>query len=112
MKQEIVRASFIHTHFTGAVPQGYCISMVWRCYKYLTMRAHALRSLTPFVISSEALGAPPYAAPPYAAPLAAPAPDYSSLLPDYEEAVKQTPPPSYRAATLMVNADPAITTVL
>ncbi|XP_073956823.1 lysosomal-associated transmembrane protein 4A isoform X2 [Choristoneura fumiferana] len=82
--------------------KGYCISMVWRCYKYLTMRAHALQSLTPFVISSEGLAAPPYAP--------APAPDYSSLLPDYEEAVKQTPPPSYRAATLMVNADPAITT--
>ncbi|XP_063624139.1 lysosomal-associated transmembrane protein 4A isoform X2 [Cydia splendana] len=83
--------------------KGYCISMVWRCYKYLTMRAHALHSLTPFVISGEALAAPPYTAPP-------PQPDYSSLLPDYEEAVKQTPPPSYRAATLMAHADPAVTT--
>ncbi|XP_047991334.1 lysosomal-associated transmembrane protein 4A isoform X2 [Leguminivora glycinivorella] len=83
--------------------KGYCISMVWRCYKYLTMRAHALHSLTPFVISGETLAAPPYTAPP-------PQPDYSSLLPDYEEAVKQTPPPSYRAATLMAHADPAVTT--
>ncbi|XP_045773425.1 lysosomal-associated transmembrane protein 4A [Maniola jurtina] len=77
--------------------KAYFISVVWRCYKYLTMRTHALHSLTPFVISSEGVVTP--AAPPYSGPPAAP--DYSSLLPDYEEAVKQTPPPSYRAATLM-----------
>ncbi|CAH2096130.1 unnamed protein product [Euphydryas editha] len=75
--------------------KGYCISVVWRCYKYLTMRTHAL-TLTPFVISSPAA---PHA------PQAPQAPPYSSLLPDYEEAVKQTPPPSYRAATLMASAD-------
>ncbi|KAJ0176580.1 hypothetical protein K1T71_007759 [Dendrolimus kikuchii] len=85
--------------------KGYCISVVWRCYKYLTMRVHAMHSLTPFVISSEGVmtSAP---APAYSAP----APDYSSLLPDYEEAVKQTPPPSYRAATLMVATDPNVDT--
>lgn len=85
--------------------KGYCISVVWRCYKYLTMRAHALQS--PFVISSDDVVTSGQLAP-YAA---APAPDYSSLLPDYEEAVKQTPPPSYRAATLMAAADPSLTTV-
>ncbi|XP_072949302.1 lysosomal-associated transmembrane protein 4A isoform X2 [Epargyreus clarus] len=81
--------------------KGYCISVVWRCYKYLTMRAHSLQNLTPFVISGEGVVGAPYVPP---------APDYSSLLPDYEEAVKQTPPPSYRAATLMANAEPAIVT--
>ncbi|CAH1638245.1 unnamed protein product [Spodoptera littoralis] len=85
--------------------KGYCISVVWRCYKYLTMRAHALQ--TPFVISSDDVVSTGQLAP-YAA---APVPDYSSLLPDYEEAVKQTPPPSYRAATLMAAADPSLTTV-
>ncbi|XP_050679842.1 lysosomal-associated transmembrane protein 4A isoform X2 [Leptidea sinapis] len=80
--------------------KAYFINMVWRCYKYLSLRSHSLRNLTPFVISSEG------AVSPLAFP-AAPAPHYSSLLPDYEEAVKQTPPPSYRAATLMA-ADPTL----
>lgn len=86
----------------AVIIKGYCISVVWRCYKYLTMRTAALQSLTPFVISSDGIvtSAP---APPYPQPAT---PDYSSLLPDYEEAVKQTPPPSYRAATLMAVADP------
>ncbi|CAH0715496.1 unnamed protein product, partial [Brenthis ino] len=89
----------IATFMLAVLLKGYCISVVWRCYKYLTMRTHALHSLTPFVISSEGVVTP---APPYAAPA-----PYSSLLPDYEEAVKQTPPPSYRAATLMAATDPA-----
>lgn len=88
--------------------QGYCISVVWRCYKYCTWRAATMHSLTPFVISGEGImttgPVPPYLAPP--------APDYSSLLPDYEEAVKQTPPPSYRAATLMAAADPNATAIV
>lgn len=93
----------IATFLLAVLLKGYCISVVWRCYKYLTMRTHALHSLTPFVISTDGVVTP---APPYtAAPALAP---YSSLLPDYEEAVKQTPPPSYRAATLGAPADPPL----
>lgn len=84
--------------------KGYCISVVWRCYKYLTMRSHSL-TLTPFVISSPA-GAANSAHSPHATQ----APPYSSLLPDYEEAVKQAPPPSYHAATLMTSADVPLAT--
>ncbi|CAB3261527.1 unnamed protein product [Arctia plantaginis] len=84
--------------------KGYCISVVWRCYKYLTLRAHALQS--PFVISSDDVVTPAQLA-----PFAVPAPDYTSVLPDYEEAVKQTPPPSYRAATLLATGDTSLTTV-
>ncbi|XP_068633193.1 lysosomal-associated transmembrane protein 4A [Battus philenor] len=81
----------------------YCLRMVWRCYKFLTMVV--VPPLTPFVISSEVTTPGPV---PYAA---MPAPDYSSLLPDYEEAVKQTPPPSYRAATLMTDVEPIAPTM-
>ncbi|CAK1580331.1 unnamed protein product [Parnassius mnemosyne] len=83
----------------------YCLRVVWRCYKYLTMLS--IPTLTPFVISSEGIPTPGPVS--YASPM--PAPDYSSLLPDYEEAVKQTPPPSYRAATLMAATEPTTVTV-
>ncbi|XP_041979468.1 uncharacterized protein LOC121733317 [Aricia agestis] len=77
----------------AVVVKLYWIGVVWRCYKYLTMRTHALAQLTPFVITP---------APAPLAPSAAPPAPYTSLLPDYEEAVKQTPPPSYRAAVAQV----------
>lgn len=62
--------------------KAYCIGIVWRCYKYLTIRQNA--SLLTYII-----------------------PDggntersFNSLLPDYEEALsmKVTPPPSYSVA--------------
>ncbi|CAH2246757.1 jg8811 [Pararge aegeria aegeria] len=82
---------------------AYFISVVWRCYKFLTMRTHAMHAITPYVIASSRSRVLP-CPPPTSGASAMPA--YSSLLPDYEEAVKQTPPPSYRAATLMTS-DPA-----
>lgn len=62
--------------------KAYCIGIVWRCYKYLSVRQNA--SLLTYII-----------------------PDggnhersFNSLLPDYEEALsmKVTPPPSYQVA--------------
>lgn len=70
--------------------KAYAIGIVWRCYKYLTMRQHNLRSMLPYII--------PYV------PSAQhnQERDYSTLLPDYDEAIaqsmKQPPPPSYQAA--------------
>lgn len=69
--------------------KAYCINIVWRCYKYLTLRQDALL-LGPYVVSGDAV--------PVTLPAPRPAPD-AALLPAYEEAVKQAPPPSYQVAT-------------
>jgi lysosomal-associated transmembrane protein len=64
--------------------KAYAIGIIWRCYKYLTIRQHNLRTLMPYIIpeitnmQQERV--------------------YSSLLPDYEEAIKAQPPPSYQVA--------------
>ncbi|XP_044735373.1 lysosomal-associated transmembrane protein 4A isoform X2 [Chrysoperla carnea] len=70
------------------VIKAYCIGIVWRCYKYLTLRQQALRSAIHYIMPGDI---PTDRMPPME-------PDYSSLLPDYEAACKQTPPPSYQAA--------------
>ncbi|KAF5290491.1 hypothetical protein FQA39_LY03595 [Lamprigera yunnana] len=68
--------------------KAYCIGIVWRCYKFLTLRKQAMRSTVHYILpeGSDRL----------------PEPDYSSLLPDYEAAcasvLKQPPPPSYAVA--------------
>ncbi|XP_077286992.1 lysosomal-associated transmembrane protein 4A [Arctopsyche grandis] len=86
---------------SAVVIKAYCINIVWRCYKYLTMRQHALRSLLPYpamITGSQRVrsaGSPP-------APGLTPAP-----LPDYEEALKQVPPPSYQMATAHLLEAPA-----
>lgn len=68
--------------------KAYCISIVWRCYKYLTLRQQASHSVH-YILPGDGAER-------------APEPDYSSLLPDYEaacaSAMKQPPPPSYQAA--------------
>lgn len=76
----VVLFSFISVVFLKA----YTIGIIWRCYKYLTMRQHNLRSMLPYIIPDVTVRQER---------------DYSSLLPDYEEAVlKQAPPPSYSVA--------------
>lgn len=77
--------------------KAYCIGIVWRCYKYLTLRQQHLRSLLPCVLPEMAVrggivgggfGSEERA--------------YSTLLPNYDEAIaqylKQAPPPSYQVA--------------
>lgn len=71
--------------------KAYSIGIVWRCYKYLTLRQQSMRTLLPLGIpdlTSNSLGSEERA--------------YSTLLPNYDEAVaqymKQAPPPSYQVA--------------
>ncbi|KAK9752579.1 Golgi 4-transmembrane spanning transporter [Popillia japonica] len=66
--------------------KAYCISIVWRCYKYLTLRQENARSTVHYILRGE---------------VAERAPDPEFLLPDYEAACasfKQPPPPSYQVA--------------
>jgi lysosomal-associated transmembrane protein len=63
--------------------KAYCIGIVWRCYKYLTIRQNA--ALLSYIIPESGNQERSFA---------------NSLLPDYEEALsmKITPPPSYQIA--------------
>ncbi|KNC21665.1 hypothetical protein FF38_09765 [Lucilia cuprina] len=71
--------------------KAYAIGIVWRCYKYLTLRQQSMRTLLP-------LGIPDLTA----TNLGSEERAYSTLLPNYDEAVnqymKQAPPPSYQVA--------------
>jgi len=67
--------------------KAYCIGIVWRCYKYLTIRQNAL--LLTYIIPESTNQER----------------SYNSLLPGYDEAVsmKITPPPSYQQAIQQQN---------
>ncbi|XP_037952675.1 lysosomal-associated transmembrane protein 4B-like [Teleopsis dalmanni] len=71
--------------------KAYAIGIVWRCYKYLTLRQQNMRTLLPCVMPDIA-----------SANLVAEERAYSTLLPNYDEAIaqymKQAPPPSYQVA--------------
>lgn len=71
--------------------KAYAIGIVWRCYKYLTLRQQNLRTLLPCVLPE--LGG---------AGLVGEERAYTTLLPNYDEAIaqymKQAPPPSYQVA--------------
>lgn len=64
--------------------KAYAIGIVWRCYKYFTMRQHNIRSMLPNIIPEISAR-------------------QDTLLPDYEEAIaqnmKQQPPPPYYQLT-------------
>ncbi|XP_017768415.1 PREDICTED: lysosomal-associated transmembrane protein 4B isoform X2 [Nicrophorus vespilloides] len=81
----IVVAAF----FVTMLWKAYCISIVWRCYKYLTYYQQTTRSTVHYIMPVDRVER-------------VPEPDYSSLLPDYDaacaSAMKQPPPPSYQAA--------------
>ncbi|XP_055390381.1 lysosomal-associated transmembrane protein 4B isoform X2 [Condylostylus longicornis] len=81
--------------------KAYAIGIVWRCYKYLTLRQHNIRSMLPYIIPHvSSTGG-----------LNSEGRDYSTLLPDYEEAIaqsmKQQPPPSYQVAMSNIQVEPA-----
>lgn len=113
----VVLVSFVGTILLKA----YVIGIVWRCYKYLTLRQHNAALMLPYVIpdvslsggggggrmrgsGGDVLGA---------ASASRLERDYSTLLPGYEEALAQSmkhqPPPSYQAAmsTTTTTAPPA-----
>lgn len=73
--------------------KAYSIGIIWRCYRYLTIRQYDLRSVLPYII--------PYVPTNRER-------DLSTLLPNYDDVIaqnlKQAPPPSYQVA--MSNIDP------
>lgn len=66
--------------------KAYAIGIIWRCYKFLTMRQHNLQSMLPYIV-------------PDASDFHQDR-DYNSFLPDYEEAVLKQPPPNYHSAAM------------
>ncbi|XP_055307531.1 lysosomal-associated transmembrane protein 4A isoform X2 [Sitodiplosis mosellana] len=85
-REELLKLS---PHLLGVVVlfvvllKAYAIGIVWRCYKYLTMRQHNIQSMLPYIIPDNVVR--------------------QDLLPDYEEAIQgmkqQPPPPYYQAMT-------------
>ncbi|XP_055836544.1 lysosomal-associated transmembrane protein 4B [Episyrphus balteatus] len=70
--------------------KAYAIGIVWRCYKYLTLRQHTMGSLMPCVMHDVSANMDVGEA------------AYTTILPNYDEAIaqyiKQVPPPSYQVA--------------
>lgn len=61
--------------------KAYCIGIVWRCYKYLTIRQNA--TILSYIIQDQPMNTENL---------------YNSLLPGYEEALNMKAPPSYAIA--------------
>ncbi|XP_022220227.2 lysosomal-associated transmembrane protein 4A isoform X2 [Drosophila obscura] len=84
--------------------KAYCIGIVWRCYKYLTLRQQHIRTLFPFLETGSGVHG-------VGGTFGAEERAYSTLLPNYDEAIaqylKQAPPPSYQVAMSNYQEDPA-----
>nr|XP_014097172.1 lysosomal-associated transmembrane protein 4A [Bactrocera oleae]XP_014097173.1 lysosomal-associated transmembrane protein 4A [Bactrocera oleae]XP_036225081.1 lysosomal-associated transmembrane protein 4A [Bactrocera oleae] len=90
MSQEELMVIVLVVFFCIVFLKAYAIGIVWRCYKYLTLRQQNLRTLLPCVLpelGGAGLGEERA---------------YTTLLPNYDEAIaqymKQAPPPSYQVA--------------
>lgn len=91
--------------------KAYAIGIVWRCYKYLTIRQHNIRSMLPYIIPEMPTTrqvSVEYSEFTFYNKIASfnqtcfllflQERDYNTLLPDYEEALRQSmkqPPPPY-----------------
>ncbi|XP_033254647.1 lysosomal-associated transmembrane protein 4A-like [Drosophila miranda] len=84
--------------------KAYCIGIVWRCYKYLTLRQQHIRTLFPFLETGSGING-------VGSTFGAEERAYTTLLPNYDEAIaqylKQAPPPSYQVAMSNYQEDQA-----
>lgn len=100
-------AFFVFLTFLVAILfKGYFISVVWRCYKYLSMRDHTLQIPRPTTLGSFVTDLPTGGRRCNMAGISnAVLPDYNNLLPKYEDIMKQSPPPSYSTAICVNNVN-------
>lgn len=113
MSPQLLSVVVLLVFVTVVLLKAYAIGIIWRCYKYLTMRQHNVRSMLPYIIpeiSNRQVSFIKFFA--YFllygrecnlyVKIRKQERDYSTLLPDYEEAIaqgmKQPPPPYYQVA--------------
>lgn len=50
MSPQLLSIVVLMVFLTVVLLKAYAIGIVWRCYKYLTMRQHNIRSMLPYII--------------------------------------------------------------
>lgn len=50
MSPQLLSVYVLLVFLTVVLLKAYAIGIVWRCYKYLTMRQHNIRSMLPYII--------------------------------------------------------------
>lgn len=50
MSPQLLSVVVLLVFVTVVLLKAYAIGIVWRCYKYLTMRQHNIRSMLPYII--------------------------------------------------------------